>query len=89
MGEGIKSPRGLTLYAVIPAQAGIQLSARSGTLPELEPGLRRGDAAEGGEIGAEDQTRRSTIIFLISAMALAGDRPFGHVLAQFMIVWQR
>lgn len=35
------------------------------------------------------QTTRSTIIFLISAIALAGFNPFGQVLAQFMIVWQR
>ncbi len=35
------------------------------------------------------QTRRSTIIFLISAIALAGLRPFGQVCAQFMMVWQR
>lgn len=35
------------------------------------------------------QTTRSTIIFLISAMAAAGFSPFGQVLAQFMIVWQR
>ena len=35
------------------------------------------------------QTVRATIIFLISAMALAGLRPFGQVLAQFMMVWQR
>jgi formate hydrogenlyase subunit 3/multisubunit Na+/H+ antiporter MnhD subunit len=34
-------------------------------------------------------TARVTIIFLISAMALAGFRPFGHTFAQFMIVWQR
>ncbi len=34
-------------------------------------------------------TTRSTIIFLISAMALAGFSPLGQVLAQFMIVWQR
>ena len=38
---------------------------------------------------AFDQTVRSTIIFLMFAMASAGFRPFGHVLAQFMIVWQR
>ncbi|GGM01011.1 hypothetical protein GCM10011534_23550 [Pseudooceanicola nanhaiensis] len=38
---------------------------------------------------APDQTVRSTIIFLISAMALAGFRPLGQVFAQFMIVWQR
>ena len=44
------------------------------------PGLTR-DAA--------DQTRRATISFLISPIALAGLRPFGQVFVQFMIVWQR
>lgn len=33
-----------------------------------------------------NQTSRSTIIFLISEIALAGERPFGHALAQFMMV---
>ena len=33
--------------------------------------------------------RRSTIFFLISAIALAGFKPFGQVCVQFMIVWQR
>ena len=32
---------------------------------------------------------RSAIIFLISAMALAGLRSFGQASVQFMIVWQR
>ena len=32
---------------------------------------------------------RSTIFFLISAIASAGFKPFGHVLVQFIIVWQR
>src|SRR3546814_5953373 len=36
-----------------------------------------------------DQMRRSTIIFLVSAIAFAGFRPFGQVFVQFMIVWQR
>ncbi len=36
-----------------------------------------------------DQICRSTISFLISAIALAGFRPLGQVLVQFMIVWQR
>jgi hypothetical protein len=45
------------------------------------PRLRASDLAH--------QTWRATIIFLISAMALAGFRPFGQTLAQFMIVWQR
>jgi len=35
------------------------------------------------------QCCRSTIIFLISAIALAGLRSFGQACAQFMIVWQR
>ncbi len=35
------------------------------------------------------QVRRSTMSFLISAIALAGFRPFGQVRVQFMIVWQR
>jgi len=46
-----------------------------------------------GSVGIEarkrDQTARSTISFLISAMAADGFRPLGQVRAQFMIVWQR
>ena len=60
------------------------------------PGLnssRRHDFAQGGARrgyrSLRRQTRRSTIIFLISAIALAGFRPLGQVCAQFMIVWQR
>ena len=52
-------------------------------IPSIDAGQRQPDAAPGV------QTARSTIIFLISAMALAGLRFFGQVLAQFMIVWQR
>ena len=37
----------------------------------------------------QPHTCRSTIMRLISAMALAGLRPFGQALAQFMMVWQR
>ena len=40
-------------------------------------------------VAIRGHTCRAIIIFLISAMALAGLRPFGQVLAQFMIVWQR
>ena len=36
-----------------------------------------------------NQLRRSIIIFLISAIALPGLRPFGQVRVQFKIVWQR
>ena len=32
---------------------------------------------------------RSIIMVLIPEMALAGFRPFGQTLAQFMMVWQR
>lgn len=46
-------------------------------------------AAPDIELFTADQTRRSTSIFLISPIALAGFRPFGQVCAQFMIVWQR
>ena len=35
------------------------------------------------------QLCRCTSIFLISAMALAGLRSFGHTSVQFMMVWQR
>ena len=37
----------------------------------------------------KDQTARSTSIFFVSAIALAGLRPLGQTFAQFMIVWQR
>ena len=40
-------------------------------------------------VGGDAQSRRSTMSFLISAIALAGFRPFGQVWAQFMMVWQR
>src|SRR6266404_1526074 len=39
--------------------------------------------------GCSGQIVRSTIIFLISAIALAGFRLLGQVLVQFMMVWQR
>jgi hypothetical protein len=38
---------------------------------------------------AELQTRRSTIFFFSSAIALAGFSPFGQTWAQFRMVWQR
>src|SRR5687768_2160408 len=40
-------------------------------------------------IGLLGHAARSAISFLVSAIALAGLRPLGHTLAQFMIVWQR
>ena len=41
------------------------------------------------DVARTPQTARAIIIFFTSAMALAGFRPLGQVLAQFMIVWQR
>jgi len=43
----------------------------------------------GPDFGSDRQIRRSTIIFLISAIALAGFSPLGQACVQFMIVWQR
>lgn len=42
-------------------------------------------------VSVEDafQATRSASSFLVSAIALAGFRPFGQTLAQFMMVWQR
>jgi len=51
--------------------------------------LRRpGEAVSPGQFqrAGNIYTRRSTIIFLISAIALAGFSPFGHALEQFMMV---
>jgi hypothetical protein len=45
--------------------------------------------SRGVSLSVVHQSCRSTIIFLICAIALAGFRPLGQVLVQFMIVWQR
>lgn len=55
----------------------------------LAPVGRRSRQRQNGRARGPRQTRRSTISFLSSAMALAGESPLGHALAQFMIVWQR
>ena len=52
--------------------------AREPDLFDLHDGFERGQAA-----------LRSTMSLRISEMALAGLRPLGQVLAQFMMVWQR
>ncbi len=55
---------------------------------DLELNLERDSTVEA--IRPENlQFCRAIIMFLISAMALAGLRPLGQALAQFMIVWQR
>lgn len=53
------------------------------------PRARSIRALIGGDGGEAVQTTRSTIFFLISAIAFAGFNPLGQVLVQFMIVWQR
>src|SRR3954447_14842681 len=40
-------------------------------------------------VGVPSHAARSATSFFVSAIALAGLRPFGQTLAQFMIVWQR
>ena len=50
-------------------------------------GQRRGDPHV-GPAESSRQFRRPTIIFLISAMALAGLRPLGHAAVQLRMVWQ-
>src|SRR5262249_61522814 len=61
---------------------GISVSEECGCTP---PSRRQADPIN----RIADYIRRSTIIRLISAMALAGLRCLGQALAQFMMVWQR
>lgn len=58
-------------------------------MPTAQCGPNLPVTARGDAPGVRRHTWRSTIIFLIEAIALAGFRPFGQVLAQFMMVWQR
>ncbi len=51
--------------------------------------IRQHHSPRCGGLSLAGQTARSTIIFLISAIAFAGFRPLGQVLVQFMMVWQR
>ncbi len=73
----------------------IQLFHASATTPEKVPGMQiprlagRREAAVRGRRLDLGQVCRSTSIFFISAMALAGLRSFGQTSVQFMIVWQR
>ncbi len=59
--------------------------------PDPRCKVQNGDPRWAGTTTAlvTNHTTRSTIIFLISEIALAGFSPLGQVLAQFMIVWQR
>ena len=81
---------GRPIYAVIPLPS----FRRPGIATKNPTFLARGTARSWTRGAGCDgrrgiQTRRSTIIFLISAIALAGVSPLGQVLVQFMMVWQR
>ncbi len=65
----------------------------SAAAAHLSPKTKTPGASTGGfeelTLSWPQAALRSTIIFLIWAMALAGLRPLGQTFAQFMIVWQR
>jgi hypothetical protein len=63
---------------VVPPQGGISVKL-----------LAEDPATSAGRHFSYIQTVLATIIFLISAMALAGLSPLGQVLVQFIMVWQR
>jgi len=60
-------------------------------IPAVPAGIVRIGAVEESRsgCGSPAQTARSTSIFLVSAIAFAGESPLGQTFAQFMIVWQR
>ena len=75
--------RGLRhLRADITLQQNIQLFHTPATPPQQAAAFR----IQGTVRGSHFQDWRSTIIFLISAMARAGFRSFGQTSVQFMIV---
>ena len=45
--------------------------------------------SDGGRLAPKSYPKRSTILDFMPAMALAGLRPLGQALVQFIIVWQR
>jgi hypothetical protein len=67
--------------------ASIAAAARGAAASLSEKGAS--PAPFGSAVAAMPQISREIIIFLISAIAFAGFSPFGQVLAQFMMVWQR
>ena len=76
---------------------GVRLDALVGRSRRALAWRRLAAAVAGGQEERRDrrgeadpsQSARSTSIFFVSAIALAGLRPFGQTLAQFMIVWHR
>jgi len=68
------------------------LAEGGGTFRHAETNKRahlRGGLFDSVNVRCQFYTRRSTIIFLISAIALAGFETLGQVCAQLMMVWQR
>ena len=78
-------------------RTGDGLAPSKGTDQQIRRRLPRGKgqgAERSGRFGPRPSIRgryirRSTSIFLISAIAAAGFRPLGQACVQFMIVWQR
>jgi hypothetical protein len=75
----------------IPAQQLSEIQAEIGTIRAGIDGRQRSIGRKPPHVALRGRphTCRSTIIFLISAIALAGLRCLGQALAQFMMVWQR
>jgi hypothetical protein len=71
----------------------VQLLHAAAAAPQEPPRLTvergRGRSGLGRTSGDHVQLCRSMSIFLISTIARAGFRSFGHTSVQFMIVWQR
>ena len=61
----------------------------SSFMPRRQRHSQLAEVDVGASRQASNQCWRSSIIFLISAMALAGLRSFGQASVQFMMVWQR
>ena len=70
----------------------VELAHAAPAGPAQPPGRGAGvQGLRGGKVHVrcDAQCWRSTIIFLISAIAFAGLRSFGQTEVQFMMVWQR
>lgn len=93
--DGRSRPRRPACRALVqPARFPRRLTKQKNTLRPIRCAACRfvGPVARQGKPGRRagpPHIWRSTIIFLISAMAFAGFRLFGQAWAQFMMVWQR
>ena len=79
--------RGVRRAPALPAM--LSFADKAGAVQPMRCGLCRTARRRMPIERLAGHTWRSTIMRLISAMALAGLRLFGQALAQFMIVWQR